>query len=167
MSEHVTRASALPFNTPLESGIRGVTMLVAAYPRQFDLQRLVAFDHLVVHTADIGGPESLHPELPMRSAALLVRRKLVEQGLLLMASRGLVERVATSEGIFFSASEFAETFILSLESPYLKALRDKATWVIETFADLDDRTFRGAMREAFGNWVEEFESARRSLGGDQ
>ena len=60
-----------PFNTPLETGIRSLGILVASYPKAFDLQRLVAFDHLVVHTADIGGPESLHAELPMRSAELL------------------------------------------------------------------------------------------------
>jgi ABC-three component (ABC-3C) system Middle Component 2 len=31
---------------------------------------MAAFDHLVVHTGDIGGPTSLHPALPMRSTEL-------------------------------------------------------------------------------------------------
>ncbi|MFO1080284.1 MAG: ABC-three component system middle component 2 [Reyranellaceae bacterium] len=46
------------FNGPLEAGVRAVSVLGAAYPRAFDLQRLVAFDYLLVHTADIGGPEA-------------------------------------------------------------------------------------------------------------
>src|SRR6266403_6319314 len=103
------RRPLLPFNSPLETGIRSVGVLVAAYPRVFDLQRMVAFDHLVVHTGDVGGPRSLHPELPMRSTELLVRRGLVERGLLLMISRRLVTREPTAEGIYYRAGEFAET----------------------------------------------------------
>ena len=49
------------FNGPLEAGIRAVSILGAAYPQSYDLQRLVALDYLLVHTSDVGGPESLHP----------------------------------------------------------------------------------------------------------
>jgi hypothetical protein len=160
------RRALLPFNSPLETGIRSVGILVAAYPRAFDLQRLVAFDHLVVHTGDIGGPASLHPELPMRSTELLVRRGLVERGLLLMMSRGLVHREASSNGIFYRAGEFAETFIASLTSPYLVALRGRAAWVAEAFSDMGHDTFRETMRAAFGRWIEEFQSIERSLAGE-
>lgn len=157
---------ASPFNTPLESGVRALSILVAAYPKAFDLQKLVAFDHLVVHTADVGGPESLHPELPMRSAALLIRRSLVERGLLLMVSRGLVNRRATVTGILYEASEFADTFIASLESTYLSLLREKSDWVIEQFAAIEDETFKTIMAKSFGEWVEEFQDVRRSLAGE-
>ena len=75
----------LTFNSPLEAGIRSVGLLVASYPKCFDIQQLVVFDYLVVHTGDINGPESLHPQIPLRSTELLVRRKLVENGLLLMS----------------------------------------------------------------------------------
>jgi ABC-three component (ABC-3C) system Middle Component 2 len=78
------------FNGPLEAGVRAVAVLCAAHPQSFDLQRLIAFDYLLVHTGDIGGPESLHPPVPLQSAELLVRRKLVEQALLLMMTRDLV-----------------------------------------------------------------------------
>ena len=82
----------ITFNSPLEAGIRAVSILGAAYPQTYDLQRLVALDYLLVHTGDIDGPDNLHPPTPMRSAELLVRRKLVEQSLLLMMTRDLVER---------------------------------------------------------------------------
>jgi hypothetical protein len=154
------------FNSPLETGIRSLGILVAAYPTCFDLQRLVAFDYLVVHTGDIGGPESLHPELPMRSAELLVRRNLVERGLLLMISRGLVDREPTPSGILYRAGEFAETFIASLTSPYLRALRERAAWVVEAFGDMEQDAFRSTMNAAFGRWIEEFQVAERSLGAE-
>lgn len=154
-----------PFNTPLETGIRSTCLLVSAYPQSFDLQRLVAFDHLVVHTGDIGGPASLHPELPLRSAELLVRRGLVERGLLLMASRGLVERSANSNGIFFLAGDLSATFLASLESFYIRQLRDRAAWVMSEFGALPDETFYARVNGLFDNWVGQFQSVRTRIGG--
>lgn len=157
---------SLPFNSALETGIRSVGILVAAHPMSFDLQRLVAFDHLVVHTGDIGGPDSLHPELPMRSAELLVRRGLVERGLLLMTSRKLVHREAIASGVYYGAGEFSETFIASLTSPYLVALRARAEWVAERFKDIADGPFREFMTATFGRWIEQFQISERSLAGE-
>jgi hypothetical protein len=54
--EEVTRPPALTFNGPLEAGVRAVAVLGAAYPRTFDLQRMVAFDYLLVHTSELDGP---------------------------------------------------------------------------------------------------------------
>jgi hypothetical protein len=127
---------------------------------------LVAFDYLVVHTGDVGGPVSLHPELPMRSAELLVTRGLVERGLLLMISRGLVHREATAKGILYRAGEFAETFITSLASPYVVALLERAGWVAKAFSELGDGAFRETMSAAFGRWNEEFQYTQASLAGE-
>src|SRR5690348_380749 len=106
------------FNGPLEAGLRLVALLGAAYPRGFDLQRLTAFDYLLVHTGDIGGPSSLHPPAPLQSAEILVRRKLLERGLLLMMTRDLIEREANSKGIRYSAGDNAAPFLASVESDY-------------------------------------------------
>ena len=78
-----------PFNSPLETGIRSLEILVAAYPEAFDLERLVEMDYLVVHSEDADGPESLHAALPMRAGELLVRRGLIEKGILLMMNNDL------------------------------------------------------------------------------
>jgi hypothetical protein len=155
-----------PFNTPLETGLRSVGILAAAFPNGFDLQRLVAFDYLVVHTGDIGGPPSLHPDLPMRSAELLVRRGLVERGLLLMVSRGLIVLQPTVEGIMYYAGEIAETFLASLESRYLGELQGRAQWVVERFGTMQEDVFRTTMSSAFDQWVEQFQESHRSLGGE-
>lgn len=55
-----------PFNSPFETGIRSLAILVAAFPESYDLQRLVEMDYLVVHSGDADGPDSLHAPLPMR-----------------------------------------------------------------------------------------------------
>ena len=67
-------AVATPFNSPLETGVRALTVLAESAPAALDLQRLVYFDYLVVHSADAGGPRSLHPNTPLRNGELLVRR---------------------------------------------------------------------------------------------
>lgn len=152
------------FNGPLEAGIRAVSILGAAYPRSYDLQRLVAFDYLLVHTDDIGGPESLHPPKRMHSAELLVRRKLVEQALLLMMTRELVHRDITSEGITYSAGENASPFLAALSTTYLLSLMERARWLIGALGDHSDHEFKGVMRRFFDNWVEEFQHVERSVG---
>ena len=88
-----------PFNSPLESGVRSLIILLNTYPKPIDIQLIVELDYFVLHSADIGGPSSLHAALPYRSGELLIRRGLIENGLMLFISRGLVERVMSSEGI--------------------------------------------------------------------
>ena len=83
------------FNSPLETGVRALVLLAESYPAQMDLQRILEFDYILVHTGDVDGPPSVHPALPLRSGELLARRQLIERGLVLMMSRGLVGRYAT------------------------------------------------------------------------
>ena len=141
----------LTFNSPLEAGIRSVGLLVASYPKCFDIQQLV------------NGPESLHPQIPLRSTELLVRRKLVENGLLLMMSRKLVVRQACSEGILYQAGEMAETFMLCLTSPYLLELKKRSIWVINHFGYMNYDHLKKIIREFFNHWVEEFQDVQQSL----
>ena len=76
------------FNSALETGVRALVILVANFPAALDLQRLVDFDYLVVHSGDVDGPESLHPPLPMREGELLVRRKIMSSSASMIAPSG-------------------------------------------------------------------------------
>ena len=151
------------FNSPLEAGVRSVCVLLPIYPKSCDIQRLIAFDYLVVHTGDVDGPESLHPRLPLRSSGILVRRNLIERGLLLMISRGLAERVIDSNGISYKAGEMAETFLSTLVASYLVELRERAVWVVSKFGNLEGETLKQTMNKFFGQWIEEFQTTQRSL----
>ena len=157
-------ANPATFNGPLEAGVRAVALLSAAHPRSFDLQRLVAFDYLLVHTGDIGGPESLHPPTPMKSTELLVRRTLIEHSLLLMMTRDLVRRDISLHGMRYTAGESAVPFLAALQTQYLTALKERAEWIVASFGSLSDAEFRAMMRRFFDQWVEEFQNVERSLG---
>ena len=146
----------MTFNGPLEAGIRAVALLGMAHPQAFDLQRLIGLDYLLVHTGDVGGPESLHPPSPLHSAELLVRRPLIEKALLLMMTRNLIEREVATDGIKYRAGENAAPFLALLASEYLLALKGRAEWLVARFGDHSEQDFRAMMRTFFDHWVEEF-----------
>src|SRR4051812_31109836 len=121
--------TAIPFNSPLECGLRTLTLLAAAQPSAYDLQRLIFYDYLLVHSGDVpGGPDSIHPATPLRSGEALVRRRWIERGLLLMLSRELVVRTFSDSGIQYAASPLTESFLRYMEEAYTKKLRERATW---------------------------------------
>jgi hypothetical protein len=153
----------LTFNGPLEAGVRALAILGVAYPRDFDLQRMVAFDYLLVHTSELGGPDDLHPHTPIRTPATEVRRKVVQNALHLMMTRDLIERVVTANGIRFCAGEMAASFLDALQSSYIIELKRRATWLVQHLADYGDKEFDDLMRRFFDQWVVEFQHAEQSL----
>jgi hypothetical protein len=149
-----------PFNSALETGVRTLAVLTACYPRRHDLGRLVQYDYLTVHSADANGPPSLHPPLPLRSGELLVRRGLIESGLLLMMSRSLVRREFDAQGLLYSADDAAASFIGNLRSPYMVALRERAEWVASTFDPLNADELNAVIRSLFQSWTIEFQASQ-------
>lgn len=153
-----TRPKPRIFNTAFESGVRSLILLTACFPLSVGLRRLVVLDHLVVHTGDIDGPESLHPTESSRGAELLVRRGLVNSGLALMGTRGLVVRSATSEGFRYRAGEEAGTFIDLLRSDYSVALKERADWLANEVAPLSDEEIDDLVRSRMNFWDTEFQA---------
>ena len=145
------------FNSPIETGIRALILLAESYPQQLDLQRMLEFDYIMVHTSDVDGPPSIHPALPLRSGELLVRRQLIERGLLLMISRGLVSRHATPNGFTYQAEDDAGPFLDALTAEYLDELRDRATWVVDRFSDMSDHDIRVMLSSVYDQWSREFQ----------
>lgn len=152
-----------PFNSSLESGVRSVIILNSIFPLSSDLHRLVDFDYLVVHSGDVNGPESLHAPLPMRAGELLVRSNIIENGLLLMMSRGLLNRVPTESGVEYVASEKTNSFVRNLESPYLVKLIDRAGWVSEKFGESSSDELREIIKGFFDRWTTQFQPINASL----
>jgi hypothetical protein len=157
--------SAHPFNSTLETGIRSLVVLEALYPRQCDLIELTWFDHIVVHTGDFGGedvPESLHPDLPNRTGELLVRRQLVERSLRLLQQVHLVTVVETENGVEFSASEEAPSYLDLLQSPYSAELKRRAKWMAKTLNNLTTSQIRELIEDKIGRWTAEFQHEETS-----
>lgn len=146
-----------PFNSPVEIGLRALAVLNDAFPSAYSLQRLVVLDYLIVHSDDVpGGPVGLHPQTPHRSGELLVRRSVLEKGILLYQSRGLIERRYTENGVLFAATDRSAAFLDVLNSEYLVHLRDIASWLVSEFSKLTDDEINQIAVEHIGEWGAEF-----------
>jgi hypothetical protein len=145
------------FNSPLECGLRALTLLSASYPDPCDLQRLVFYDYLLVHSSDVpGGPPSIHPPTPLRSGEALVRRRWIESGLMLMASRELLTQTFSDSGIRYEASAITNAFLSYLEEPYSRQLRERATWVLMQFRSYSDAELVELFKKNLDRWSGEF-----------
>jgi len=146
-----------PFNGPVEIGLRALAVLNDAYPDAYSLQRLVVFDYLIVHSDDIpGGPPGLHPQTPHRGTELLVRRGVLQEGLLLYQSRALVEQCYEETGVFFAATERSAAFLDVLRTEYVVGLRQRAAWLVGSFGTISDADLEKMVRDHVGEWGAEF-----------
>jgi hypothetical protein len=153
-----------PFNSPLETGIRALTILTAVFPQSLDLQYLVFFDYLTVHSGDVEGPESLHAPLPLRSGELTVRRKLIERGLFLMMSRGLVQHLSASNGFQYTVTDTAGAFLSMLSSRYISKLKERAEWVAENYSESTSEELKAVEQQFFQDWSTHFQPFERAGG---
>lgn len=156
--------STLLYNSALETGVRTVLLLNAAQPKSFDLMHLTWLDHLVVHTADIGGPASLHPDIPQRDGELIVRRQNVEEGLRLMRRLHLVSTDYTNDGIVFNVTEEGALFAQLVRTEYGRLLKTRAAWLMEYVGRVDTSEFVRLISEKIGRWSIEFQTESRANG---
>lgn len=146
-----------PFNGAVEIGLRALCVLTTSFPRDYGLQQLVVFDYLLVHSNDIeGGPAGLHPQTPHRGGEILVRRGPLQEGLTLYESRGLLERIYRDGGIFFAATDKSADFLDTLGTDYLRELRARAEWVVDSFGLLADADLNAMVSARIGTWGAEF-----------
>lgn len=133
-------------------------VLNACRPTKVDLQRLITYDYLIVHSGDVAGsPESLHPAVPFRGTEWLVKRDLVRSGLDLMIARELVDKRLETEGIYYVGSGMTGSFVSLLHTSYASDLKLRADWVAQRFGALSDLELERYMTENVGRWGAEFD----------
>jgi len=146
-----------PFNGPTETGLRALFVLDAIAPQDRDLQRLVYYDYLLLHSGDVAnGPTSLHPPIPYRSGEILVRRQLIFRGLELMFSKDLVAKRMSAAGVTYAASDLCRPFLGYLRSEYAGSLRVSSSWVAQSFENYSEASLGEFMTANLGRWGAEF-----------
>lgn len=158
------RRRTLPvFNSPFELGIRMVYLLQSLGPKGADLQKLVLLDYAIVYSADLNGPSSLHTPIPFRGAELLSRRELIEQGLYLMSTRGLVTASWDENGITYQAGEASRSMTSSLTSRYLRKLEARCDWVAKQFGKADSAELTAHFADSGHLWGAEIETVANGV----
>jgi hypothetical protein len=145
------------FNRPIECGFR-MLFVLSAYKTSADLQRLISYDYLLVHSGDVeNGPPSLHPAVPFRGSEWLVKRDLVSEGLNLMFTRELIDKTVTPDGFFYRGTDMTAAFIALLKSPYAIDLKARAQWVANEFGGMSNAELDSFMTANVGRWGAEFD----------
>ncbi len=162
------------FNTPLEAGLRAVEILEAFAPRAFDLAKLSMLDYYAVHTGDIdtediqpdqptetalgfSSMDSLHPPLAARKGEYFVRRRLIEEGVAMMESAFLLDRVANAEGLSFRARETAAAMVDIMESEYNAHLRTATRWLALLAEKMGEEAFFDRLASGVDRWSHEID----------
>ncbi len=65
-------------------------------------------------------------------------RQLIERGLLLTISRGLVSRHATPNGFLCQAEDDPGSLRDALTVEYLDDLKDRAVWIVDRVSEMSD-----------------------------
>ena len=145
------------FNSPLEIGLRALFILNQLQPGACELQRLVYYDYILVHSSDVpGGPQSVHPSIPHRSTEILVKRELVKKGLTLMYSKQLVDFIFDPTGIMYKANELTGPFLSYNKSEYANSLKEISVWLVKKFKDYTDENLSQFIKNNLDIWGGEF-----------
>ncbi len=145
------------FNNDIETGLRVLIILHAANPEAIDIQRIMYYDYLAIHSGDVeNGPSSIHPATPNRTGEILVRRKIIEEGINSFVKRGLINKNFSHDGIDFCASDNASIFLDLLEEEYTNQLKHRAKWVVENFSHFSIKKLNTYMKNNLDNWGGEF-----------
>lgn len=143
-----------PLSSPLEVGVRALVLLAETFPRRLDVAQLVYLDHAMLHSGDLeGGPDSLHPDLPVGPGELGMRRRLIEQGLVVLMRAGLADLTATEDGFLYGATDEATSFLDVLEAPYLGQLKERAEWLTSAYMH-EGTDVRDGMKQITQNWTD-------------
>ncbi len=144
-------------NSSMEVGLRTLIILEAIKPNNIELDKLIIFDYLIVHSKDAGfNTKSLHPSTPYRVGEIFVRRQLVQEGLNLMESRELITKRYSPSGITYEASSLTAPFISYLESEYSRKIKENALLIENKFKDFSLSELKLFVMDNLDFWGGEF-----------
>ena len=149
-----------PFNSPLETGVRNLFVLDKFKPKKIELQKLLFFDYLLVHSGDFefqNSPKSLHPKTPFSKGEWILRRNLLKEGLILMFSKKLLSKsIDKNRGILYSSNKYTKPFIDNFDGSYARKLNKRSQWISEKFDNNTTEDMKQTFEEHLDRWDPEF-----------
>lgn len=151
------------FNSPLEVALR-LLFIFDNTTKSLDLQRLVYYNYILIHSSDIpDAPKSVHADLPRRFGEILVNRKVIQKGLTLLLSKGLIDVKYLKDGISYRGNKQTALFICHFDTEYSRKLAKIADWLSSQFDSMTDKQLSDYMEKNIGKWGSEFLPNRNSL----
>jgi hypothetical protein len=92
-----------------------------------------------------------------------MRRRLIEQGLIVLMRAGLADMTATDDGFLYGATEEASGFVDILEAPYVSQLKERAAWLTAAYMH-EGTDVRDGMKQITQRWADHFNADTRGRG---
>lgn len=147
------------FNSSREVGVRLSFIFVAIAPRAVDVDVLALLDHALLHSADFDGPQSVFPAAATRSTEVTIKRPIIRDALHLLAQAGIVEVVASADGLTFRAAEEAAAFTRLLTVPLAEVFSARAAWVADRAFEGDSTRIADEFHQTINQWRVHFEES--------
>jgi hypothetical protein len=144
------------FNGRVELAIR-LLFLLKHSNKDLDLQRILYYNYLMVHSSDIsGGPSSLHPDLPNRSCEIIVLRENYKEAIQTLLSKGVISVKYKKNGVYYSKNKDTLNFLSYFESDYSRNIDETAKWICDYFGKENDIKISKFINSNLTKWGEEF-----------
>lgn len=152
------------FNCPEEVGVRALFIL-SLCEKRMSSQRIMYYDYFILHLKDIDeAHKSLHPDNPNHSSEIAVRRNIINKGLELMVSKGLIDIKYTKTGVYYQKNRVTDPFISLFSNGYVEVLKKNIIVVNERFLNYSDAQIYKYISKNIGSWIGEFEKEYNSVG---
>lgn len=154
------------FNSPEEVGTR-ILFILSLCNKRMSSQRIMYYDYFILHLNDIDNTFiSLHPDNPNHSSEIAVRRVIINKGLTLMISKGLLDIKYTRTGIYYQKNEITDPFLNLFSNGYVEHMKKNIAVVKGKFSNYSDAQIYRYINKYIGSWTGEFEKEYIS-GGEQ
>jgi len=121
-------------DSEIEYGLRALVLLSELKDYEISFEKLLVFDYMLTNIHDFDTMmDSIHPNTPYRLAKIIVKRQAYKDGLNYCATKNLIDIDYTSNGILYSATSLTDSFLNSMETPYVKKLKVCAIRIRELF----------------------------------
>jgi hypothetical protein len=80
-----------------------------------------------------------------------------------MQTRGLVARIPAPAGFLYRAGEEAGSFIDTLSSTYISALKERADWLISIVQPMSDEELSRLVQSRMDAWEPEFQAGQAQV----
>lgn len=144
------------YNTPTEIGLRLLILLNESKGSLIDIEKMMYLDFLCLHTADIGGPESLHAPIPNRGVQVFSKKELIQKGITVLLSKELIELKPTTQGFMYAVTEAGTLFLTFFQTNYFTKLVERCKWVVRTFGGYSSGQFKTFIDANLLKWGSEF-----------
>ncbi|KTD85682.1 hypothetical protein UQ64_19515 [Paenibacillus etheri] len=123
------------------------------------------YDYFILHLGDIDNEYiSLHPDNPNHSSEIAIRRNIINNGLTLLVSKGLLDIKYTKSGIYYKKNQITDPFVKLFSNGYVEHLKRNISVVNEKFSDFSDVQIYKYINKNIGSWKGEFEKEYNSGG---